>query len=144
MAMALTAFVFVGFVGLLSFVSLVYYYLTKADKSPSNFQQRLAAGMFSLVVTSMMMGVGIAMFARPFTQPPRQEAQEPAAGEQGSPPRDGRPDNVTGRFGNVTFTLYGAPAIWLIVFLFTVQYFKKKQPLEREMPKALPARSQAQ
>lgn len=102
--------IFVCGVAGLSICILLLYFITKADDAPSAFHQNLAIGIFSVVVTAMVVLLGLATFAK---------------------------DNVStasGKIGVITFNIAGPPAVWIVVFLITSRAFGAKQRVLADRP----------
>ncbi|HEY5884993.1 MAG TPA: hypothetical protein VIT88_09925 [Pyrinomonadaceae bacterium] len=146
--MQLTALIFVVFVAVGSLFSLIYFLLRKADKSATDFQWRLAAGMFSLLVTAVMMAIQLAIVSNRPAQDSGMDSTSDVSDNrsQTSPtatsldsPRSNQ-DAVVGRIRGLAITLYGAPAIYVIVFLITIHHLpnKKGAAENREAVKSLP------
>jgi hypothetical protein len=78
---------------------LLYFLVAKSNNSLDAFHQKLAMGVFSVTVTTIVVILGLAL------------------------PTDVFGGGLSGRTGFVTFTLAGPPAIWVIVFLTTARVF---------------------
>lgn len=86
------------FLGSISFGVLLYFFVARTNKFLDAFHQKLAIGLFSVTVTTIVVILGLAL-------------PESVFGE------------VSGRIGFITFTLAGPPAIWVTVFMITARVF---------------------
>lgn len=84
--------------GSISFGVLLYFFVAKSDNSLNAFHQKLAIGIFSVTVTTIVVILGLALPAKVFGE-------------------------LSGSTGFVTFTLAGPPAIWVMIFVVTAKVF---------------------
>src|SRR5690242_1953757 len=82
--------------GSISLGVLLYFFYTRSDKSIDPFHQKLAIGILSIAVTTMVVVIALMLPTN-------------ALGE------------LSGRTGFVTFTLAGPPAIWVMIFVITAK-----------------------
>ena len=95
-------------------IGILYFFVTKGHDSPSAFHQNLAIGMFSVVVTAMVVLLGLITFVKE------------------------SPGSVGGRIGMITFNFAGPPAVWIIVFLITARAFGSKQEVNSAVNAIVP------
>lgn len=84
--------------GAISFGAVTYFFLSRRNEPLSPFQERIATGLFSVMVTTVVVGISLSLPDNYFSQ-------------------------VSGRVGVITFTLAGPPAIWAMVFTITARVF---------------------
>ncbi|SRR5258706_11457385 len=84
--------------GSISFGVLLFFFIARTDISLNAFHQKLAIGIFSVTVTTIVVILALALPANTFGE-------------------------FSGRIGFVTFTLAGPPAIWAMVFVITARVF---------------------
>jgi len=84
--------------GSISFGALLYLLVTRTREPLDAFHEKLAIGIFSVTVTTIVVILGLAFPIEVI-------------------------GNLTGRIGFVTFTLAGPPAIWVIIFVTTTRIF---------------------
>jgi hypothetical protein len=99
--------IFICSVAGLSILILLYFFVAKADDSPSDFHQNLAIGIFSVVVTAIVVLLGLTTFVK-------------------------GGDAVAGKLGVITFNLAGPPAVWTTVFLITTKAFGSKSTMVKD------------
>jgi hypothetical protein len=92
------AFIVYCALGSASFGVLLYYFFARTNKFLDAFHQKLAMGLFSVTVTTIVVILGLALPVDVLGQ-------------------------LSGRIGFITFTLAGPPAIWVVVFLITAKVF---------------------
>ena len=94
----LISFIVHCLLGSASFGVLLYFFIARTNKFLDAFHQKLAIGLFSLTVTTIVVILGLALPVEVLGQ-------------------------LSGRMGFITFTLAGPPAIWVVVFLITAKVF---------------------
>jgi hypothetical protein len=98
----LTVLIFDCAVAVVSLGILLFFFVARADDSPSAFHQNLAIGIFSVAVTSIAVLLGLML--------PDQNAV----------------NSISGKVGLVSFYIAGPTAIWIVVFKITAQAFGAK------------------
>lgn len=96
------ALIFVVLVAMFSMRILYFFFIARADDVVDSFHQNLTIGMFTLVVTALVVLLGL------------MDSTQQAV------------SSVTGRYGIVTFNIAGPAAIWITVFMITSRVLGSK------------------
>jgi hypothetical protein len=84
--------------GAVSFGALTYFFFQRRSEPVSLFHEKLAVGLFSVMVTTVVVVISLSL------------------------PQDYL-NQISGKVGFTTFTLAGPPAIWAMVFVITARVF---------------------
>lgn len=101
---------------------LLFYFVARADNSPSPFHQNLAVGIFSIAVTTMVVLLG--------ALPPTQDAVSKVAGKIG-----------IGSEGVMTINVAGPAAIFIVILKITANVFRTKLAATAERAATAPVLS---
>lgn len=84
--------------GAISFGALTYFFIKRRSDSISLFHEKLAVGLFSVMVTTVVVVISLSLPENYLNQ-------------------------ISGKVGVITFTLAGPPAVWVMVFVITAKVF---------------------